>query len=200
MNGLGFSAWGAGVLSLAYVIKIDTKTYRVLGGTSWMAYQQTANKPNSARVNALASASDGSVCFAGSSTWGLIQTGNAIGGGEPGGEFVAVLNDDCSTLRFSSAMPACGQTIVDDSSADRARWAIASGQLNGKPVALFLCGATERNTSYDQNPPPPSTPASPNSAAATPTATPFFSTSRNNFSPPISCALPLSKISPSFPL
>ena len=154
MNGLGFSAWGANVLSLAYVIKVDTKTYRVIGGTSWMAYMQTANKPNSARVNALAPASDGSVCFAGSSTWGLIQTGNAIGRGEPGGEFVAVLNDDCSTLRFSSAMPGCGQTIVDDSSADRARWAIASGQLNGKPVALFLCGATERNTSYDQNPPP----------------------------------------------
>ena len=154
MNGLGFSAWGAGVLSLAYVVKIETKNYRVLGGTPWMAYQKTANKPNSARINTLAATPDGSVCFAGSSTWGLIQTGNAIGGGEPGGEFVAVLNDDCSALRFSSAMPACGQTIIDDNSADQGRWAIASGKLNGKPVALFLCGATERNSSYDQNPPP----------------------------------------------
>lgn len=154
MGGLGFSAWGAGVLSLAYVIKIDTKSYRVLGGTPWMTYQQKVNKPNSARINALAPAVDGSLCFAGSATWGLIQTGNAIGGGEPGGDFVAVLNGDCSSLRFSSAMPACGQTIIDDNSADKGRWGIVSGTLNGKPMVLFLCGAVEKNTSYDQNPPP----------------------------------------------
>ena len=101
------STTGAGVLSVGYIIKIETKNYQVIGGTPWMAYQQTVNKPNSARLQALASAVDGSVCFAGSSTWGLIQTGHAIGGGEPGGEFVAVLNEDCSALRFSSAMPAC---------------------------------------------------------------------------------------------
>jgi hypothetical protein len=154
MGGLGFSAWGAGVLSLAYVIKVDTKDYRVIGGTPWMAYRREANKPNSARINTLASASDGSVCFAGASTVGLIQTGNAIGGGEPGGEFVAVLNADCSSLRYSSAMPGCGQTIVDDSSADQARWAVATGSPNGKPLALFLCGAIERNNGYDQSPPP----------------------------------------------
>ena len=67
---------------------------------------------------------------------------------------VTVLNADCSALRFCSAMPACAQTIVDDSSADHGRWGIVSGKLNGKPVALFLCGAAERNASYDQNPPP----------------------------------------------
>ena len=154
MNGLGFSAWGAGVLSLAYVVKVDTKTYRVIGGTPWMAYMKEKNKPNSARIFTLGAAADGSVCFAGDSTHGLIQTGNAIGGGEPGGAFVTVLNPDCSALRFCSAMPACAQTIVDDSSADHGRWGIVSGKLNGKPVALFLCGAAERNASYDQNPPP----------------------------------------------
>jgi hypothetical protein len=153
MGGLGFSAWGAGVLSLAYVMKIDTRNYRVIGGTPWMTYQQNVDKPNSVRVTALAPAAEGSVCFAGGSTWGLIQTGNAIGG-EPGGEFVAVLNADCSSLRFCSAMPACGQTTVDDSSADNARWGVASGTLQGKPVALFLCGAAEKNVGYDQNPPP----------------------------------------------
>ena len=154
MNGLGFSAWGAGVLSLAYVVKVDTKTWKVIGGTPWMAYMKDKNKPNSARIHTLAPAVDGSVCFAGGSSHGLIQTGNAIGGGEPGGEFVAVLNGDCSALRFSSAMPACAQTIVNDSSADKARWAIASGKLNGKPVALFLGSAVEKNDGYDQNPPP----------------------------------------------
>ena len=154
MGGLGFSAWGAGVLSLAYVVKVDTKSWKVIGGTPWMSYKKDSNKPNSARVTALAAAADGSVCFVGDSTHGLIQTGDAIGGGEPGGAFVAVLNGDCSSLRFSSAMPACARTIVDDSSADRARWGIVSGKLNGKPVALFLCGAAEKNDGYDQNPPP----------------------------------------------
>jgi hypothetical protein len=153
MDGLGFSAWGAGVLSLAYVVKLDAKSWRVLGGTPWMAYQKSANKPNSARITALA-ATEKAVLFAGSSTHGLIQTGDAIGGGEPGGEFVAVLNDDCSALRFSSAMPACGQTIVDDSSADGARWGLVAGRLGGKSVALFLGSAAEKNTSYDENPPP----------------------------------------------
>ncbi len=154
MNGLGFSAWGAGVLSLAYVVKVDTKSWKVIGGTPWMAYMKDKNKPNSARIHTLASAVDGSICFAGASSHGLIQTGNAIGGGEPGGEFVAVLNRDASALRFSTAMPACGQTIVDDSSADRARWGMVSGQLNGKPVALFLGSAAAKNQGYDQNPPP----------------------------------------------
>jgi hypothetical protein len=154
MNGLGFSAWGAGVLSLAYVVKVDTKTWKVIGGTPWMAYQKSANKPNSSRIYALAPAIDGSICFAGDSTHGLIQTGNAIGGGEPGGPFIALLNSDATALRFCSAMPACAQTIVDDSSADHARWGIVSGKLNGKPVALFLSGAAEKNNSYDQNPPP----------------------------------------------
>ena len=153
MDSLGFSAWGAGVLSLAYVVKLDTRSWTVIGGTPWMAYMRDKNRPNSARITALAAA-DGAVLFAGNSTHGLIQTGDAIGGGEPGGEFVAVLNDDCSALRFSSAMPACGQTIVDDSSADRARWGIVAGKVNGKPVALFLCGAAEKNTSYDTQPPP----------------------------------------------
>ena len=154
MNGLGFSAWGAGVLSLAYVVKVDTKTWKVIGGTPWMAYMKDKNKPNSARIHTLASAVDGSMCFAGGSSHGLIQTGNAIGGGEPGGEFVAVLNSDASALRFSSAMPACGQTIVDDSSADHARWGIVSGKLDGKPVVLFLGSAAEKNDGYDQSQPP----------------------------------------------
>jgi hypothetical protein len=153
MDGLGFSAWGAGVLSLAYVVKLDAQSWRVLGGTPWMAYQKSVNKPNSARITALAAA-ENAVLFAGNSTHGLIQTGDAIGGGEPGGEFVAVLNDDCSTLRFSSAMPACGQTVVDDSSADGARWSIVTGRPGGRPAALFLGSAGEKNTGYDQNPPP----------------------------------------------
>jgi hypothetical protein len=154
MGGLGFSAWGAGVLSLAYIIRIDPQSCRVTSGTPWMAYQKSVNKPNSARINALAAAVDGSVCFAGSSTHGLIQTADAIGGGEPGGEFVTVLDPDFAGIRFCSAMPGCGQAIVDDNSADRGRWGIVSGKSQGRSVVMFLGGAAERNSSYDQQPPP----------------------------------------------
>ena len=148
MGGLGFSAWGAGVLSLAYVVRLDSKSWKVIGGTPWMAYMKDKNKPSSARIHSLAAAND-AILFAGGSSLGLIQTGDAIGGGEPGGEFVAVLNRDASALRFSSAMPACAQAVVNDSSADGARWGIVTGRLHGKPVALFLGSAAEKSDGSD---------------------------------------------------
>lgn len=143
MNGLGFSAWGAGVLSCAYLIKIDTQNYRVAGGTLWVAYLRDKNKPNSITINSLGFAKDGSICIGGGSAWGLIQTGNALAT-EPGGNYVAILNPDCTSLRFSSAMPATGQTEINDG----ARWGIISGKLRNKTVALFLSGAVEKENTY----------------------------------------------------
>jgi len=143
MSGLGFGAWGAGVLSCAYIIKIETTHYKVAGGTLWVAYLRDKNKPNSITIKSLGFARDGSVCVAGSSAWGLIQTGNALGK-EPGGNYVAVLNKDCTSLRFSSAMPATGQAEVNDG----ANWGIVSGALKGKSVVLFLSGAVDKEDTY----------------------------------------------------
>lgn len=143
MDGLGFSAWGAGVLSCSYIIKIETKNYKVSGGTLWLAYLKDKNKPNSITINSLGFAGDGSVCVAGSSAWGLIQTGNALGK-EPGGNYVAVLNQECNSLRFSSAMPATGQVEINDGS----RWGIVSGKLNGREVIMFLSGAVDKENTY----------------------------------------------------
>jgi hypothetical protein len=139
MDGLGFSAWGAEALSCAYLIKVDPKDYRVVSGTLWLAYLNKRNGPNTIGVDSLGCASDGSVCLAGKSAWGLIRTGNAVDDGEPAGTYVAVLSKECSSLRFSSTMPACGTTDVRDG----ARWGVVRGRLNGKPMALFLGGAVD---------------------------------------------------------
>jgi hypothetical protein len=150
-KGLGFSAWGAGVLSCAYIVKLDTKTWRVTGGTLWLAFLQDKDKPNSINVDSLGFASDGSVCFAGGAAWGLIRTGNAIGGKEPGGSYVAVLNKECNSLRFSSDMPGCAKVDVNDG----AKWGIIRGTVNGKPMALFVGSAVAEDDGYNKGAAPP---------------------------------------------
>jgi len=135
-HGLGLSAWGAGVLSCAYVIRIDPATCRVDAGTLWLGYLKDRNRPNSVTINSMAVARDGSVCLGGSSAWGLIQTGNAFPG-EPTGNYVAVMSRDLTSLRFSSVVPGAGETEVSDG----AHWGIASGTVNGKTLALFFSGA-----------------------------------------------------------
>jgi hypothetical protein len=140
-KGLGMSAWGAGVLSCAYLVKIETKDYRVAGGTLWLAYLKEKDKPNSIWIDALGFADDGSVCFAGRSAWGLIQTGNHLNGdGEPTGPYVAVLSADCASLRFCSVVAACGKTDV----ANGETWGIASGSAKDRKLILFFTGAEEK--------------------------------------------------------
>lgn len=151
MGGLGFSAYGAGVLSCSYLIRIETDNYKVIGGTPWLAFLRNNNKPNSINIDTLGFASDGSICFGGSSAWGLIQTGNAIGGGEPAGPYVAVLNKDCNSLRFCSAMPSCGKVEINDGG----RWGVVRGVLKGRPVALFLGGAVDEEDVYGKRLPAP---------------------------------------------
>ena len=138
MNGLGMSAYGAGVLSCAYLIRIETKNYKIIGGTLWLAYLPK-NKPNSIWINTLAETADGSIAIAGHSAYGLIQTGNAIGACDPTGPYVAILSKDCASLRFSSAMPACGRVEI----AEGQRWGIASGIVGGRTKTLMLGSALE---------------------------------------------------------
>jgi hypothetical protein len=146
------SAWGAGVLSCSYILKIETRDYKVAGGTMWLAYLSGKNKPNSIWVDALGFAADGSLCYAGRSAWGLIQTGNSlVPEGEPAGPYVAVLNGECSSLRFSSSVPACGKVEVGDGTT----WGIAQGTVDGRPVVLFVTGCEDREEIYGKTLPPP---------------------------------------------
>ncbi len=136
-NGLGLSISGAGVLSCSYVIKIDTRSYKVSAGTLWVSYLQDRNKPNSMTINSLGVASDGSVCLGGSSAWGLIRTGNSFKG-DPSGSYVAVLSRNLDSLRFSSTLPGTGETEIGKA---QQRWGIASGSSGGKFRVMFLSGA-----------------------------------------------------------
>ncbi len=138
MEGLGLSAWGAGVLSCAYIIKLETKNYTVAAGTLWVGYLHDRNKPNTVLINSMGFARDGSVCVAGSSAWGLIRTGNAFPG-DPAGEYVAVMSKDLKSLRYCSTLPGTGQTLVNRA----AKWGVISGTVNGRTLVLFLSGATD---------------------------------------------------------
>ncbi|MCY3023690.1 MAG: hypothetical protein NTW87_32315 [Planctomycetota bacterium] len=157
-QGLGFSGWGVGgAMSFAYVVKIETKGYKVIGGTLWCCFLMDKNRPNSIFVDGMGFASDGSVCLMGRSASGLIQTGNAIGltrentvkeanAQDPlvtGGPYVAVLNKDYSSLRFCSAMPACGKVDVNGEP-----WGVGRGAVNGQPKLMFLTGAVEQEDVY----------------------------------------------------
>jgi hypothetical protein len=148
-RGLGFSNWGAGVLSTAYVIRIETANYRVTGGTLWVSYLPDKNKPNSATIDTLGFAGDGSVAVAGRAALGLIRTGNHLGGdGQPGGPYVALFDRGFSTLRFSSTMPACGKVEL----ANDDTWGIGRGTAGGKQRVLFCSGAVADDRNYDPEP------------------------------------------------
>ena len=123
------------MLSCAYVIKLDPKTWKVIGGTLWLAYLGDRDKPNSIWIDNLDFAPDGGLAYCGRSAYGLIQTGNSFGG-PPTGNYVALLSKDYSSLRFCSALPACGMAEVSEG----ANFGIVSGKLKGRDVVMFVGG------------------------------------------------------------
>ncbi|MBC8038983.1 MAG: hypothetical protein H7Y06_00405 [Opitutaceae bacterium] len=151
-RGLGMSVWGAGVLSAAYLIKIETANYKVTYGTLWLAYTP-ANKPNSARINEMAVARDGSVAIAGASAMGLIRTGNHLAAGSPpAGPYVALFSPKLDSLRFSTSLPACGRSVITGKTAN---FGIASGVVQGRNRVLFLSGAAASESVYGSPELPP---------------------------------------------
>jgi hypothetical protein len=151
-RGLGMSAWGAGVLSAAYLIKIDTENYKVTHGTLWLAYTAN-NKPNTARINEMAATPDGSVAIAGAAASGLIRTGNHLApGSSPAGPYVALFSPALDSLRFSTSLPACGRAIV---SGKTVNFGIASGNAMGRSRVLYFSGAIESETIYESADLPP---------------------------------------------
>jgi hypothetical protein len=138
-GGLGFEAWGAGVLSAAYLVRINPKTYQVKDGTMWLAYLETVNKPNTAWIDQLAFAPDGSVCFTGRAASSIIQTSNRLSPSNSD-QHIVILQKDLKSIRFSSTVPGSGQTRTGDGDET---WGIASATSGGKQRVLFLTGASE---------------------------------------------------------
>jgi hypothetical protein len=143
-KGLGMSAYGAGVLSCAYIIKIDTKTYKVSGGTLWLAFLGDKDKPNSIWIDSLDFATDGSILAGGKSASGLIQTGNKLTDADPAGPYVAVFNKDCTSLRFSSALPGTAKADLGEG----VRWGFVKGTVKGKPMVLALGSGEDKVEHY----------------------------------------------------
>lgn len=138
LRGLGLSTAGAGVLSAAYLIRLDRQDYHVSAWTLWLSFLSTG-KPNSVWIDNLALSDDGTVCMAGRSAWGLWQTGNRLApSAPPDGQYVAILRRDLSGVRFCSVVPGTGAAEV---SHDRAGWGIATGKVDGKDRVLFVGSA-----------------------------------------------------------
>lgn len=137
MRGLGLSTAGAGVLSAAYLIRLEPKEFRATAWTLWLSFTGT-NKPNSIWIDNMAVADDGTVCIAGRSAWGLWQTHNKLSDGPPEGEYIAVLNNNLDSVRFCSAVPGAG---IAEVSFEKAGWGIATGTVNGRERVLFVGGA-----------------------------------------------------------
>lgn len=149
LRGLGLTTAGAGVLSVAYLIKLDPQSYRVTGYTAWLA-TSPEGKPDSATITALTTTADASVCFAGNSTWGLRQTKNRLSESEPEGTYIAILNSDLNKVRYCSVVPGAGVTPLDER---RSHWGIASAEVNGKQRILFVGSAAgEREKSRAATP------------------------------------------------
>lgn len=143
-KGLGITTAGAGVLSCAYLIKLEPKEYKTIGWTLWLAFNR--NKPNSVWIGSLGYAVDGSVCFGGTSAMGLWQTSNKLSEGAPAGNFITILTPDMSGVRFCSAIPGAGVTEIGNDG--RQCWGIASGMVQGKQRALFVGGAVADEEQY----------------------------------------------------
>ncbi len=154
MGRLGMEGWGMGVLSQAWLVRLDGTTWQANAGTNWLAYLAHANKPNGIGIDSLGTAVDGSFLIAGGSAWGLIRTGNHLTpGGPPGGRYIAVLSPGLDSLRFSSCLPGSGRVEVFNNEPV----AFASGSVGGRPVALVLTGATEDGNAYGDTWPAPTT-------------------------------------------
>ncbi|MEI7833793.1 MAG: hypothetical protein WCJ56_11435, partial [bacterium] len=128
-TGLGLNAAGAHATSFTYLAKIEPKNYQLIGWTMWCS--RYAGKANGAGIDSLSYGDDGSVLFAGGSAWGLIQTGNKLANGEPGGQYIAVTNPDMTGIRFSSCVPGLGTAKLGNNNTI----AIGHGSVNGKARA-----------------------------------------------------------------
>lgn len=117
---IGFAGtiWGANVLSVTYLIRMDGDTQEVKAFTRWLAYLPLDDKPNSASIKDYDVLDDGRVAMTGGSAFALIETHDAWVTSwwresqenpyapPKGGPYFALFSRDFGTLDFSSVIPA----------------------------------------------------------------------------------------------
>jgi hypothetical protein len=138
MRGLGLSTAGAGVLSAAYLIRLEPRDYRATAFTLWLSFTERG-KPNSIWIDNMAVADDGTVLITGRAAWELRQTHNKLSDARGEGQYIAVLSKDLDEVQFCSVVPGAGAAEV---SYEQAGWGIATGLASGHRRAIFVGGAT----------------------------------------------------------
>lgn len=150
-KGLGINAARAGVLSCAYLVRIDPKTCQTVDSTIWLAFDSTL-KPNSCWIDNMTQSENGSIVAVGRCALGLWQTTNKLTDALPTGEYVAVFKPDMSGMRFASVVPGTG---IAEVSYTNAGWGVFTGKVDGKERALFVGSAVKESKSGDQTVPTP---------------------------------------------
>jgi hypothetical protein len=150
-GGLGLQLWGVNSTSFCHLLKMDPVSGRVRGYTKWMAFRGSDGVPNGIGADLIRAATDGTVLVGGGSAFGVIQTGNSLHRGDPGGSYIALFEPDFSTLRFSSVVPACRAASIREG----IHLGIAVGKQRGRHMALYVGGAAREGMTYSTGPHPP---------------------------------------------
>lgn len=151
-EGLSYSIWGANVLSVAYIMRLNPETWEVDAGMRYVGYLRDSNRPNGLSVDSMEIAHNGAVCVAGGSAWGFIQTPNSFFPETGGGPYISIFNRDLTHLHFASVVLSAGESVLSEGR----RWGVASGRVNGKDRILYLSGAIAESTAYGTTAPAPS--------------------------------------------
>jgi hypothetical protein len=152
-KGMALECWGVGATSFSHLLKIDPVTAKVKGYTLWSAFRGSDGAPNGLGVDIIRPATDGSVLIAGGSAFGLLQTGNSLHRGDPGGTYISIFEPDFRCLRFSSILPACAGAEVRANES----WGIGVGVANGRHRAVYVGSAAREGMTYSTGPHPAAT-------------------------------------------
>lgn len=109
------STWGAGVLSVSHILRLDAKTMQVRGHAQWLSYLTHTNKPNSARIDDIAHLPDGRCIVVGGTSHAMIETPDAWitpfikakddQPGPKGGNALVIYSPDFDQLLFATHLP-----------------------------------------------------------------------------------------------
>ena len=124
-RGFAGSVWGANVLSVSYLMRMDPESMEITAFNRWLAYSPSTGDPNTANIRSYAQTENREVVFTGSTAASLIETHNAFV--EPwylqnqrdpdnarpkGGPYLAIFDHDFKNLLLSTSVPGLRQPVV----------------------------------------------------------------------------------------
>ncbi|MCH8539557.1 MAG: hypothetical protein LAT58_02175 [Opitutales bacterium] len=117
-GGFAGSIWGANVLSVSYLMRMDPESMEITAFNRWLSYMPSSGTPNAANIRDFAQTENREVVFTGSSAASLIETHNAFvepwylqhqrdpSNARPkGGPYVAIFDHDFKNLLLSTSVP-----------------------------------------------------------------------------------------------